>query len=103
MFTSSGHIIHIDFGFILGASPAKDLQFELAPFKFTPEMVDFMGGSKSDNFKRFIHLLLNSYMALRTHSNLIITLVKLLQYSNIPCFRKSTLMKLKYFLPFMKF
>eukprot|EP00375_Theileria_parva_P001351 XP_764023.1 phosphatidylinositol 4-kinase [Theileria parva strain Muguga] len=95
LFTSSGHIIHIDFGFILGASPAKDLQFELAPFKFTPEMVDFMGGSKSDNFKRFIHLLLNSYMALRTHSNLIITLVKLLQYSNIPCFRKSTLMKLK--------
>uniref|UniRef100_A0A3B0NFM1 Phosphatidylinositol 4-kinase, putative n=1 Tax=Theileria annulata TaxID=5874 RepID=A0A3B0NFM1_THEAN len=79
LFTTSGHIIHIDFGFILGASPAKDLQFELAPFKFTPEMVDFMGGSKSDNFKRFIHLLLNSYMALRTHSNLIITLVKLLQ------------------------
>ncbi|UKJ89608.1 1-phosphatidylinositol 4-kinase [Theileria orientalis] len=95
LFTTSGHIIHIDFGFILGASPAKDLQFELAPFKFTQEMVEFMGGYNSDNFKKFIDLLINSYFALRTHSNLVLTLVQLLQYSNIPCFRKSTLIKLK--------
>ncbi|BAM42206.1 uncharacterized protein TOT_040000576 [Theileria orientalis strain Shintoku] len=95
LFTTSGHIIHIDFGFILGASPAKDLQFELAPFKFTQEMVEFMGGYNSDNFKKFIDLLINAYFALRTHSNLVLTLVQLLQYSNIPCFRKSTLVKLK--------
>ena len=36
---NEGHLIHIDYGFILSASP-KNLGFESSPFKLTPEFVE---------------------------------------------------------------
>lgn len=52
-----GHIIHIDFGFMLSNAPGKGLQFERAPFKLTNEFVDVMGGINSPNFSKFRKLL----------------------------------------------
>ena len=55
---NEGHIIHIDYGFILSASP-KNLGFENSPFRLTPEFVEvefFI--SKKDitlSFKLFNH------------------------------------------------
>ena len=45
---NQGHLIHIDYGFILSCSP-KNLGFESSPFKLTPEFVEvsFCGGSSS--------------------------------------------------------
>ncbi len=36
-----GHLLHIDFGFILSNSP-RNLGFETAPFKLTEEFIDVM-------------------------------------------------------------
>jgi phosphatidylinositol 4-kinase len=52
-----GHLIHIDFGFMLSNAPGKGIQFEKAPFKFTKEFVDVMGGVNSKYFNKFRKLL----------------------------------------------
>ncbi len=54
---NKGHIIHIDFGFIFSNSPGKGMDFEKAPFKFTSEFVDLLGGVNSKYFTKFRKLL----------------------------------------------
>ncbi|KAK2198286.1 bifunctional Phosphatidylinositol 3--4-kinase [Babesia duncani] len=94
LISSEGHIIHIDFGFILGTSPAADVHFEQAPFKLTREMVCLMGGVESPHFKKFVDLLVKAFLAIREHANVLLKLVQLLEHSRIPCFRRNTLPKL---------
>jgi phosphatidylinositol kinase/protein kinase (PI-3 family) len=40
-----GHVIHIDFGFLLGTSPGGNMGFENAAFKLSPEMTQILGKS----------------------------------------------------------
>jgi phosphatidylinositol 4-kinase len=49
---NEGHIIHIDFGFMLSNSPGS-VGFEAAPFKLTYEYVDVLGGTGSPDFEDF--------------------------------------------------
>lgn len=82
-----GHIIHIDFGFILSSSP-KNLGFESSPFKLTQEFVDVMGGLDSNLFTYFKVLILQGLVAARKHHERIITLVEILQSNaRLPCFQ----------------
>ena len=83
---NEGHLIHIDYGFILSCSP-KNLGFENSPFKMTPEFVDVMGGEDSDMFKYFKILILQGLVAARKHSDKLMSLVDIMRAgSQLPCF-----------------
>ncbi|CAG9534352.1 unnamed protein product [Cercopithifilaria johnstoni] len=84
---SEGHLIHIDFGYILSISP-KNLGFETSPFKLTREMVDVMGGVDSDMFGYYKILILKGLLATRKHYEQIISIVEIMiNGSQLPCFR----------------
>lgn len=57
LLTSDGHLVHIDFGFLLSNAPGKGIKFEKAPFKLTHEVVECMGGVNSKYFSKFRRLL----------------------------------------------
>lgn len=52
---SEGHIVHIDFGFMLSNSPGS-VGFEAAPFKLTHEYVDVLGGLGSPDYEDYKQL-----------------------------------------------
>ena len=49
-----GHLIHIDFGFLLTNYPKMKL--EQAPFKLTEEMMEVLGGMESEGSRHFYKL-----------------------------------------------
>lgn len=54
---NEGHLVHIDFGFLLSNAPGRGIKFESAPFKLTNEFVEVLGGVNSKYFSRFRKLL----------------------------------------------
>ena len=74
---NEGHIIHIDFGFMLSSSP-RNLGFESSPFKLTTELIEVMGGEGSDMFKYFKILLLQGLLTARKHHERILSLVEVM-------------------------
>ncbi|XP_062847332.1 phosphatidylinositol 4-kinase beta isoform X2 [Trichomycterus rosablanca] len=93
---SDGHIIHIDFGFILSSSP-RNLGFETSAFKLTNEFVDVMGGQDGDMFNYYKMLMLQGLIAARKHMEKVIQIVEIMQQgSQLPCFHgSSTIRNLK--------
>ncbi|XP_052000343.1 phosphatidylinositol 4-kinase beta-like isoform X2 [Xyrauchen texanus] len=93
---SEGHIIHIDFGFILSSSP-RNLGFETSAFKLTSEFVDVMGGLDGDMFNYYKMLMLQGLIAARKHMEKVIQIVEIMQQgSQLPCFHgSSTIRNLK--------
>ncbi|KAK4188705.1 putative phosphatidylinositol 4-kinase [Podospora australis] len=83
---NEGHIIHIDFGFMLSNSPGS-VGFEAAPFKFTYEYVDVLGGVGSPDYEDFKKLCKVAFQALRRSADNIIDLVAMMgRESKMPCF-----------------
>jgi len=88
----SGHLIHIDFGFIFDWSPGKDMKFESAAFKLTQEFIDILGGSSSaPAFRLFENMVIQGYLAVREHSEDFLSLTELMFYSGFPCFKPFSL------------
>ncbi|KAL2123353.1 hypothetical protein VTJ04DRAFT_3808 [Mycothermus thermophilus] len=83
---NEGHIIHIDFGFMLSNSPGS-VGFEAAPFKLTYEYVDVLGGVGSQDFEDYKTLCKQAFQALRRSADNIIDLVAMMgRESKMPCF-----------------
>ncbi|KAG9138366.1 hypothetical protein Leryth_001555 [Lithospermum erythrorhizon] len=83
-----GHIIHIDFGFMLSNSPGG-VNFESAPFKLTRELLEVMDsdaeGVPSEFFDYFKVLCIQGFLTCRKHVNAC-TFQKW-QDSGFPCFK----------------
>eukprot|EP00301_Raphidiophrys_heterophryoidea_P007220 c12822_g1_i4.p1 GENE.c12822_g1_i4~~c12822_g1_i4.p1 ORF type:complete len:381 (+),score=87.68 c12822_g1_i4:356-1498(+) len=83
----TGHIVHIDFGFLLGLSPGS-ISFESAPFKLSDDMLEVMDGKTSPLFAYFRTLFITGYLELRRHRNRLAQLLQIMMAgSNLPCFR----------------
>jgi phosphatidylinositol 4-kinase B len=86
----AGHLIHIDFGFMLSNSPGG-VNFESAPFKLTRELLEVMDsdaeGRPSEAFDYFKVLLIQGFLAVRRHADRINLLVEMMADSGCPCFK----------------
>ena len=84
-----GHLIHIDFNFMLSTSPGG-INFESSPFKLTKEYLEVMDsdveGSRSDAFDAYKALCIQGYLAVREHAERIVLLVEMMGASGCPCF-----------------
>ncbi|KAK9366467.1 kinase-like domain-containing protein [Lipomyces kononenkoae] len=83
---TEGHVIHIDFGFLLSNSPGS-VGFEAAPFKLTQEYIELMDGGNSEAFDSFRARVKIAFKALRKQADDIVVLVEMMQKeSPLPCF-----------------
>lgn len=88
-----GHIVHIDYGFLLSNAPGKGLKFEQAPFKLTTECVNVLGGVTGKYYKLYRDLVKLGFLALQEHADKIIMLVEMMMLGqkDLPCFRDGDL------------
>jgi phosphatidylinositol 4-kinase len=86
----AGHVVHIDFGFMLSNSPGSNMNFEQAPFKLTSEAVDFIGGADSNLWAYYQRLVVGGFLALRQQWQRVVQLVEMTleSHPNLPCFCK---------------
>lgn len=104
---NEGHIVHIDFGFMLSNSPGS-VAFEAAPFKLTHEYIEVLGGVGSSDFDDYKRLCKQAFqgaffsflslafsccpefankIALRKSADSVVDLVSMMgRDSNMPCF-----------------
>lgn len=79
-----GHVIHIDFGFVLSNSPGS-LGFEMAPFKLSQDYIELLGGIHhqqeigKNKWVEFVELFKIAFKSVRKHAERIITIVELMQ------------------------
>jgi phosphatidylinositol 4-kinase len=87
MIDTRGHLIFIDFGFAMGMAPGHEFSMERAPFKFTAEYVEVMGGVNDPCYKEFERLFVEGFKAARKNSQIALGLVEIMMHkSNYPCF-----------------
>ena len=71
-----GNVIHIDFGFLLDKTPGN-IKFERAPFKFTNDFIELIGGIESNYFFLFQDLFFKGFKIIRKNYDTVILMVEL--------------------------
>lgn len=95
MYDDQGHILHIDFGFCFDIVPGG-VKFEAVPFKLTKEMVMVLGGSdRTQAYQWFEELCIKGFLACRPYMETIVRCVTPMLDSGLPCFKDSTIRKLR--------
>ena len=85
MLKKNGELFHIDFGHFLGHFKYKmGIKRERAPFVFTRQFQNVLGGDDSEKFKEFKEKLEKGYLILRNHKEVVITLLSILLCTGIP-------------------
>jgi len=77
MIDKDGHIIHIDFGFMLSNAPGKGINFEKAPFKLTSEYMDILWDSRG-SISKFRNYLWWGFIAIQQHADKILILIEMM-------------------------
>ncbi|KAL7668878.1 hypothetical protein ACOME3_009560 [Neoechinorhynchus agilis] len=86
LINETGHVIHIDFGFILEISPGGNIGIE-PDIKLTNEMMLIMGGSEDSHaFEQFKKYSVEAYLALRPFRRQICNIVAMMLDTKLPCF-----------------
>lgn len=89
MLSTEGHIIHVDFGHILGMAPGNNLNPEKAAFKFTKEMVEVLGGEDSALYQDFVKMCVDGFISARAEFEAIKNLSEIMAHkSHLPCFNQ---------------
>ncbi|KTW25927.1 hypothetical protein T552_03201 [Pneumocystis carinii B80] len=89
---TEGHLIHIDFGFMLTNTPGN-VGFENAPFKLTTDYINIL----DDRFDDWKDLMKQAFKALRKKAEDLILLVKMMQNeSKLPCFGSGELTSIQF-------
>ncbi|ELA48188.1 hypothetical protein VCUG_00229 [Vavraia culicis subsp. floridensis] len=69
---NEGHVVHVDFGFVLGLHPGFYC-VETAPFKMSSEYIHLLG-NRMDEFKK---LFVEGFMAIRKHSKKLVQILEI--------------------------
>jgi len=97
---AQGHIIHIDFGFMLSNAPGGRYSavvggaagFEAAPCKLTLEYVEVLGGVDAPGWALFKRLAKDAFQALRREAERVVMVVELMsKESRMACFESGPL------------
>ena len=78
-----GHLIHIDWGFILESSPGGNFGFEAAPFKLPLEYIEVLGGPDSEPWLEFKNLVREGFESVRKHCDSIVSECRFLKHSSM--------------------
>ena len=90
LFDTKGHIIHIDFGFILALSPGGNAGVENVEFKLTREMMDAM-----EDMEAFRSRFVRGFLVLREYARELTAVFELMQGSGCACFTPGAVTELQ--------
>ena len=85
MLCRDGRLFHIDFGHFLGNYKSKmGIRRERAPFVFTPDFAQVIGGTGSPGFAEFVRVCGHAYNLLRARSSDFNRLLTMMLHSGMP-------------------